>query len=232
MREVAAEISAAIPRVDAVWGRHWDRRVVAQVPATQVELGRITADTQDLDQIAALSSAEVRSQRGDPAPVGGRVSINPDNWAKLGPLGRRVVITHELTHVASRADTGYRMPTWLIEGFADYVGFRGTGIATTVAARELAAAVRAGHLPRALPDDHSFDGANTQLSEAYEGAWLACRYIAQEYGQPRLVAFYRQVGTSSAPPRRALADAAHELLHLTVTQLTVRWRAFVRQQLG
>jgi hypothetical protein len=160
------------------------------------------------------------------------VSINPDNWYKLGELGRQVVVTHELTHVASRSVTGYRMPTWLVEGLADYVGFRNTGIPTTVAGRELAADVQAGHVPTHLPTDRDFNGANARLSQAYEGAWLACRYIAERYGVPRLVAFYRAVGTSKAAPAVAVASAAHRLLHLTPAQLTTRWRAYLRQQLG
>lgn len=232
MATVADEITAAIPRVTAVWGPHWRRKVVALVPSTQEELGRIDGDTGDLDHIAALTSAEIQTVDGAPAPVGSRVSINPANWDRLAAVGRRIVITHELTHVASRADTGYRMPTWLVEGLADYVGFRGTGVPTVVAAAELARQVQAGHLPRRLPRDRDFDGDSSRLSVAYEGAWLACRYIAQRYGEDTLVTFYRQVGTSSLPPARALASASHRLLHLSVGQLTRRWRHYVRDELA
>lgn len=231
MATVAAEITAAIPRVTAVWG-HWRHKVVALVPATQDELGKIDGDTGDLDHIAALTSAEIQTVDGAPAPVGSRVSINPANWDRLSELGRRVVITHELTHVASRADTGYRMPTWLVEGLADYVGFRDTGVPPTVAAEELAREVQDGDVPRRLPPNREFNGGSSQLSVAYEGAWMACRYIAERYGEQTLVRFYRRVGTSGMAPSQALASATRELLHLSVAQLTRRWRDYMRAELA
>ena len=123
MHQVADGLHDAIPRVSAVWGPHWPRRVVAEVPATQRELGEITGDDADVAPLAALSSAEISSAPGRPAPVGDRVSVNPRAWPSLDALGRRVVLTHELTHVASRGDTGAQTPRWLQEGFADYVGF-------------------------------------------------------------------------------------------------------------
>ncbi|MEV4896852.1 hypothetical protein AB0K48_46600, partial [Nonomuraea sp. NPDC055795] len=44
----------------------------------------------------------------------GRVIVIPENYAKLTPTGRDVVLAHELTHVA--AGTG-GLPAWLYEGF-------------------------------------------------------------------------------------------------------------------
>jgi hypothetical protein len=229
MRQVATEVQADIPRVSAVWGTGWSQRAVVLVPSTQRELGRIADDTGDLDQIAALTSAEVR-ETGPPAPVDDRVSINPATWPRLGPVGRRVVLTHELTHVATRADTGRDMPTWLVEGFADYVGFLGTGVATSVAAAELATDVRAGRVPSRLPADHDFVGSNRRLAQAYEGAWLACRYVAARGGQSALVRLYRRVGTSSSPG--AVATALRSLLHLSSAQFTRDWRRYLVGQLA
>ena len=58
MHQVADGLHDAIPRVSAVGGRTWPRRVVAEVPATQRELGEITGDDADVAPLAALSSAE------------------------------------------------------------------------------------------------------------------------------------------------------------------------------
>src|SRR5581483_10125327 len=84
MASVADQAQAAIPKVDAVWGRNWARRVVVLVPSTQHEMARITSDRGNLDQIVALTSSEVSTINGRAAPVGDRVTINPRNWPRLG----------------------------------------------------------------------------------------------------------------------------------------------------
>ena len=215
MRDIADEASAAIPRVSAVWGRAWPRRVVVLVPSSQHELAQIIDDSGDLSQIAAVASAEVQDCPGPPNPVGYRVAINPRNWGKLSSLGRRVVLTHELTHVATRAVTGSCTPTWLVEGFADYVGYLGTGVPTTVVAQELADDVRAGRVPTHLPLDSDFDGDNKRLAQAYEGAWMAAHLIVERWSQQRssasIARWVRRRTTRRRRCRRRCASAAHLL---------------------
>jgi hypothetical protein len=232
MRGVAREAAAAIPRVTAVWGRDWPRRVVVLVPSSQHELAQIIDDSGDLSQIAAVASAEVQDCPGPPNPVGYRVAINPRNWGKLSAVGRRVVLTHELTHVATRAATGSCTPTWLVEGFADYVGYLGADVPTTVVAQELAGDVRAGRVPARLPRDGDFDGGNKRLAQAYEGAWMATHLIVDRWGQRTLVQLYRQVGTSNDDPAVALADAMKALLHISYSQFVAQWRAYLRAKLS
>lgn len=232
MRSVDSEVESDMPRVDAVWTRPWMHRVVVLVPATQHELGEVVDDTGNLDHIAAVASAEVQTAPGRPNPVGDRIGINPRNWPKLSPLGREIVLTHELTHVATRAYTGEAAPSWLVEGFADYVGYLDTGVPTTVAAQELAADVRAGRVPRRLPTDAQFDGGSAQLAQAYEGAWLANRLIAQRWGQAALVRLYVSVGTSSERPGAALATGMRGVLHTTPAAFIRAWRAFLRSELS
>jgi hypothetical protein len=231
MHQVAADLHASLPRVTSVWGKDWARRVVAEVPRTQRELGAVTGATGDLTKLAALSSAEVSSTAGRPSPVGARISINPTTWPSLGPLGRLVVMTHELTHVASRADTGSQTPRWLQEGFADYVGFRGTGVPPTVVAKELAAQVRAGRLPSRLPANRRFAGSSATLATSYEQGWLACRLVAARAGQSGLVRFYRQVGTATSSPGQAVGTALRRVLHLSTGRFIAIWRSYLRAQL-
>jgi hypothetical protein len=232
MSEVAAEVASDIPRVDRVWSRHWARRVVVLVPATQHELGVVVGDNGDLSHIAAVASAEVQSAPGKPNPVGDRIGINPANWPKLSPLGRQIVLTHELTHVATRAYTGAAAPSWLVEGFADYVGYLGSGVPATVAAQELAADVRAGRTPKSLPVDAQFNGASRRLAQAYEGAWMACRLIVARWGQRALDRFYATVGTSEDKPSVAVATAMESVLHTTVPGFVAAWRSYLRTQLS
>jgi hypothetical protein len=232
MDTIAAVVVAAIPKVTAVWGPHWAQRAVVLVPSSQSEMARITSDRGDLDQIAALTSAEVSTANGRPAPVGDRITINPANWPKLGSLGASVVITHELTHVATRADTGAQTPKWLSEGFAEYVGFKTSGVSTSLAAAELAREVRAGRLPSRLPPDSAFRGSAPNLGVAYQSAWLACRYIAAHYGEHTLVRFYRDVGTSRYRAAVAVRDAMQQLLQVSVGQFTRAWRSYIQATLA
>jgi hypothetical protein len=232
MREIADLTAESIPKVTAVWGRNWSRKVVVLVPSTQHELARIVDDSEDLSQIAALASAEVTSCPGSPDPVGGRIAINPRNWPSLSSLGRRIVLTHELTHVATRADTNSCMPMWLIEGFADYVAYQPASLPVRLVASELAADVRAGRVPTSLPPNKAFDGGNKRLAQAYEGGFMACRLIASIAGERGLVHFYAAIGRSHASPVRAMAVAVRTILHLSPAQFTARWQQYLRTQLS
>jgi hypothetical protein len=226
MAGIATLMQAAIPKVDAVWGRGWAQRVVVLVPATQHEMSRITADNGSLDQIAALTSSEIGNIHGRDAPVGDRVTINPSNWPKLGTLGASIVLTHELTHVATRAATGLRTPKWLSEGFADYVGFRDSGVPVSLAGAELATVARSGQLAHHLPGDASFRGGNQGLPQAYESGWMACRYLADRHGEHKLVRFYRTVNHAG------VGGALHRLFGLSTRRFTAGWRSFVQSQLA
>jgi len=230
LRAVTAVVDAAIPRVTAVWGRDWPGKVVVLVPNTQAELGRILQEGNDLSQIAAVATAELAGTGG--APSGERIIINPPNFTKLGGLGRRVVLQHEITHVASRGLTTAATPTWLAEGFADYVGYLGTGVSVTAAARELALDLRAGRAPTALPTGADFAGTNPALAQTYEMSWLACRLIAASTDTAGLVAFYRRVGSYPGSSAAAVGAALRTQLHLNTTQFTQRWRDYLSKQLA
>jgi len=227
---VANVVDAAIPKVTATWGTDWPGKVVILLPDTQSELGRILQEGNDLSQIAAVATAQLAGS-GD-GPAGERILINPPNFAKLGSLGRRVVLTHEITHVATRALTTSATPTWLAEGFADYVGYLGSGIPVPTAAHELAVDIRAGRLPTALPTAADFAGTNASLAETYEMSWLACRLIAGTSGTSGLVALYRQVGTSRGTPAAATEVALQSALHLSTPAFTRTWRGYLSRQLG
>ncbi|MCX5382916.1 hypothetical protein [Streptomyces sp. NBC_00083] len=231
LHEIAAAEDAAVPAVSAAWPGAWAGRVVVLVPGS-------------LDAMAALLGAPAASYRGIAAVTTGeaggagaapadRVIVNPDAYAVLGDLGRAVVLTHETTHVATRAHTSAATPMWLSEGYADWVGYRRTGRTAPQAAPELQKAVRAGDLPAGLPSDadFGFDGGADRLARAYEGGWLACRMIAAHWGEATLARLYTEVG---AQPHRegALEKALSDQLGLTPGEFTTQWRAYVRTQLG
>ncbi|NUS65346.1 MAG: hypothetical protein HOQ46_17040, partial [Saccharothrix sp.] len=79
---------------------------------------------------------------------------------------------------------------WVLEGFADYVGYRRSDVPPAKAAPLLAAQVRQSP-PTALPSDADFRGAAMEL--AYQQAWSVNLYLASTLGEPGLVALYRRL---------------------------------------
>ncbi|MGV9939223.1 hypothetical protein [Streptomyces sp. NPDC003401] len=231
LRTFAALADRAVPAVSQAWGTGWARRVVVLVP-------------QSLDGMAALLGSPASSYRGIAAVTTGetgggadapadRIVVNPDAFGMLGPVGRQVVLTHETTHVATRADTNAATPLWLSEGYADWVGYRGTGRTPDEAAPELRKAVREGGLPDGLPSDADFGfaGDAARLARAYEGGWTACRMIAGRWGEEELHAFYRAVGEHGERPG-AVEGAMESVLGTTPEDFTADWRQYLRDELG
>jgi len=230
VRSLVADCDAAVPRVTAVWGAGWARRVVLVVPDSTAELSRIVPDAGDLSQVAAVATAELVQPATGYHPVGDRVVINPTTFRDLGGVGRRVVLTHEVTHVASRSATGPQVPTWFVEGLADYVGYQGLRLPLAVAAEELQSDVRAGKLPRELPLDSDFNGSRKDLAQTYEQSWLAVGLLARTYGQAAMLRLYRDTGAD--PSSGALGRAMAKDLHTTVPAFTAAWRADLKRRLS
>ncbi|MEO7058317.1 MAG: hypothetical protein ABI083_01215, partial [Lapillicoccus sp.] len=189
-----------------------------------------------LDQVAAITDGPL-----DPggAATSDRVFINPDAFAKLNAQGRRVVVTHELTHVTVRSTTTRAVPLWLSEGFADYVGFSGLGLDPKVVAADLLAEVRAGTGPTGLPSDEDFDPAHGIIAPSYNAAWLATSRIAQLDGQDRLVALYRAVAVGNAvdptvatDPTVVVKQAFPAVLGVSEDEFTAGWLADLRRLAG
>ena len=223
------ECEAAVPRVTAIWGTDWLRRVVLVVPDTATELKQLVPDVGDVSNIAAVATAELFDPSTGYHPVGDRVIVNPKNFKELGPIGRRVVLTHEVTHVASRGVTGPHQPTWFVEGLADYVGFLHVDIPLSLSALELRKAMRAGRIPTTLPPDSAFTGGSKDLAATYEQSWLAVTLLAERYGRARMLKLYRDIGTGTG--NNVVNDAFVRDLHTTVGAFTKTWTASLKHQL-
>ena len=233
MRNVIRLVTAAIPKVDAVWGAaNWSREVVAIVPRDAKELSGLLGGGTELTGIAAVATAEVDGGQVY-APYGDRVLLNPTTFTTLSQLGRQVVLTHEVTHVATRRATGPAVPSWLAEGFADHVAYTGVDVPLSVAARALRKDVRAGRVPMTLPGDADFDGGNERLAQAYEAAWLAVEQLADEHGDAKLLRFYRAVGAArGVEPETAVATALRAELDTSPQEQLADWQAALRRRLG
>ncbi|MFD7239364.1 hypothetical protein ACFWAT_29190 [Streptomyces syringium] len=231
LRALAGLADRAVPAVGAAWRGKWAGRVVVEMPASLDTMAALLgAPATGYRGIAAVTTGEVGGAGAAPAD---RIIVNPEAYGVLGDFGRRVVLTHETAHVATRALTSPATPLWLSEGFADWAAYRDTDRTPRQAAPELARAVTGGELPRRLPEDGEFGfaGESGRLARAYEEGWLACRMIADEWGEEKLVAFYRAVGGHS---RRAGAveAALHDVLGVNLADFTARWRAYLEAALG
>lgn len=230
LNRLRAEAERDIPLVTSIWGPAWPRRVVILVPDSQRQLATIVGKPYgSLSNIAAVATAELGGS-GPTSAVGNRILVNPATISRLGTLGWHVVLTHEITHVATRAVTASAAPTWLVEGFADYVAYRSTPVADSAAAPDLTAALLAGHTPSHLPPDEAFTGTNTILAQVYEQAWLAVRLIASRAGTAGLLRFYRAVA-SRADSTSALRAALAREVGVTPGGFVVLWRSYLRTAL-
>ncbi|OEJ51228.1 hypothetical protein BGM19_11950 [Streptomyces agglomeratus] len=232
LRSMARTADRAVPAAGRAWPGRWSRRLVVLVPASLDGMGALLgAPAAGYRGIAAVTTGSA----GGPgaASSADRVIVNPEAYGLLGDFGRRIVLTHEATHVATRAHTSAATPMWLSEGFADWAAYRGTGRTAGQAAPELQRSVRAADVPAALPADKDFGFAGDAgaLARAYEGGWLACELIAREWGEERLTAFYRAVG-GHGRREGAVEKAMHEVLETTPEDFTVRWREYLRSRLA
>jgi hypothetical protein len=198
--DLAARADRAVLSVREVWG---PVEALVLIPATDGQAATLAAPAR-VDGFVALAGLD-------------RVIIEPAGFARLSPRGRQVVLAHELTHVATGAARG-GVPMWLAEGFADYVGYRDSGIPVREAAAELE-----GRIPERLPDAGDF---RDRAAQAYEEAWLACRYVAARFGEARLAALYR--AALHGDPTAALVGT----VGMSVPEFTAAWRAYLARELA
>lgn len=221
LSRLAAEADRSVTDVGGVWKADWSRHPVLVLPRSQQDMATlIGSDGKGLSQIAAVTTGSFESglSRGD------RIVVNPSAWRTLGGLGRRVVLTHEMTHLATRAVTVDPVPIWLSEGFADYVAYKAVKVPTNVVAGDVLDDVRKGRGPKVLPVNQDFDASRGDIAAAYEGAWLACRMIAERYGQPQLIQLYLSLSDSKSPPPGGDIKAT---LGITDDTLVKQWRGYL-----
>jgi len=180
-------------------------------------------------QLAAITRGELGVPEETAAAE--RVVINPRAYADLSDVGRRVIMAHEITHVAVRSATQEWTPMWLAEGFADYVGYHDSGLEVRFIAQELVDDIKAGKAPTVLPSDADFDTTNARLPQAYEMAWLACKMIVDQHGQNALLAFVRKAGAAGGSAA-SVDEAFASVLHTTLAQFTKDWRAYLDETLS
>lgn len=201
----------------------WRDELVVAVPSTQDQLIRVLGASEGAyAAIAAVTTSVDGSASGDAI----RVFINPPVFAPLGERGSQIVMSHEAAHVATGAAAS-GMPTWLLEGFADYVALAHVDLPVDVTASQILEQVRQEGPPHRLPGPDDFRSRNGALGAAYEAAWLACRLIAEEYGEQTLIEFYRQTERDGDT-----RSGFRSILGTTEEAFTQQWRTYLQNLAG
>ncbi|WP_433414445.1 hypothetical protein ACQP1V_34185 [Microtetraspora malaysiensis] len=241
-QRVAPAVAGAATANLAYWKRNGD-------PDAQVPAGFVVALVKGKAQLGNLFRKTKANEAG--------VSIGMPTWQSLGDTvkigGTRVVMDttsaffddaegiseiskHELAHsliagLDSAEFSLFGKPNWIVEGFAEYVANRDRPIERSRRFGE-GRAYLAGQLGQpfygGLPDNPTWDSKG-MTSVHYLMGHLAMRYIAERYGDQKLVAgvvaAYRANGDDSEA-------ALFQELGVSKTDFEQQWAAYVRRVLA
>ena len=213
LSRVASNTGVAVNAVEGFWGVDWSRDISVVAARTDEEF-RAAAGGGPASQWADIAAVAV-ADRVDPAhrvAVGQRIVFAP-GAATMSDPALRIVLTHELFHYATRADTALDAPRWLTEGVADFVARPQTPVPAD-----------ALPVPLTLPTDADLDALAPQRSLAYDRAWWFARFVADTYGTTKLKDLYLAacgVGHADVP------GAIHDVLGTDPAGLLVRWHEWL-----
>jgi hypothetical protein len=211
-------------QVGAAWTGRWERKAVILVPRDEREAERLVG-ARDLSRVAAVASSSVESGAAERV-LGNRIVVNTANVSGYNELNLQILITHEMTHVATRT-LGDGVPLLLVEGFADWAALKPLGYPFQVTRPALA---RLGsRFDGALPRDAEFRGP--QAAVAYDEGSAFCLWVAETAGPAKLQALYRQFAGSDPPTSAQLDRGFRRALGISRRTAEGRWAAWVRAQL-
>ncbi|MER7014315.1 hypothetical protein ABT324_23065 [Saccharopolyspora sp. NPDC000359] len=229
VERVARQLDAVVRDVTGVWGPGWDQRVGVLIPASQEELRAMVGAGFAVEGIAAVAVAD-RVDTAAHRVEGPRVVLNPRTAAELSDAALKVVLRHEVTHIATRPYTVDGAPLWVREGFADYVGYRGTGLPPRDIAPALARQLRTSGPPEQLPGSAEFHQAGRRLDLAYQQSWSLVRHLVDRFGEQRVVQLYRRIAATDSPAE--VEAALRGETGLTTAELTADWAASLPAAFG
>ena len=212
LARVRADLGDASTAVERFWGDDWPREIVVVATATDTQFvaeAHLDPHRRWTD-IAAVSVADdvdlARRQ-----VVGQRIVLAPGASA-MSDSALRIVLAHELFHLAARADTALDAPRWLTEGVADFV------------ARPPAPLPPGAAATTALPGDADLDGSGPARSAGYDRAWWFARFVADTYGIDGLRRLYFH---ACGPGHGDFETAVRQALNTDLTDLQARWAVWL-----
>jgi hypothetical protein len=224
-RRLLGVADRAYAQVAAAWTGRWEHKAVILVPRDQQEAERLVG-ARDLSRVAAVASSSVDSAAADRV-LGNRIVVNTTNVVKYRPLDLQVLVTHEMTHVATRT-LGDAVPLLLVEGFADYTALKPVRYGFSITRRNLFLRVRAGRFDGRLPGDREFRGPDAPV--AYDEGSSFCLWVATTFGAAKLQALYREFAGSGTTTAGELDDGLRHVLGISRRTAEGRWAAWVRVQ--
>ncbi|HEV2824550.1 MAG TPA: hypothetical protein VG035_05000, partial [Actinomycetota bacterium] len=184
----------------------------------------------DLSRVAAVASSSVESGTTEAEKVlGNRIVVNTSNVVRYNPLNLQILLTHEMTHVATRT-LGDGVPLLLVEGFADYAALKPVGFSFASTRPALNQRVDTGSFDGALPSDAEFRSGDAAV--AYDEGSAFCQWVAATFGSGKLQALYREFRGSGSTNRSELDRGFRDVLGISRRTAERRWAAWVRDQLS
>jgi hypothetical protein len=205
---------AGLSKIAKVRPSGWDGKVVLIAVQDQRIFDAYFGDSPErVAKVAAIAVPyydRVTDWHETPQYATTRVVFNPQELsAEDSELSHD--LTHEFTHAAMGPVTSAYTPRWIVEGFAEYVAYKGIAIAPSA----LSSALKDSDVSRGFPADGDF----YSNSHNYVTAWVACRMIAEKYGEKKLIAYYESF--MRAPSADANAQAT---LGVNLATLTTQWQ--------
>ncbi|MER7276744.1 hypothetical protein ABT369_20110 [Dactylosporangium sp. NPDC000244] len=209
----------ALQRVAVVRPGGWDGKVLITAVGDRKIFDTYFAESQDrIGQVAAIAVpyySTVAEWTNRPAYATTRIVFNPSELT-AAKAELQHDLTHEFTHAAMGPVTGPYTPRWVVEGFAEYVAYKDGRFSASGIRQALG-----GLAITTFPDDKQF----YDEPRNYVSGWLACRMIADKYGQDKLIAFYEGFQGMSE-----VESVARSVLGVGRVQLEQQWRDYVEQQ--
>ena len=224
------ELDPSVQAVGELWPTEWSQRVTLMLPDSPGEMRALVGPDFPVESVVAVAVAD-RVDNASREVAGQRVVLSPSGVRSLSIASLRVVLRHEITHLAARADTVDGSPTWLLEGFADYVGYRDSGVTLAEGATDLAKQVREDGLPAALPEDRAFRSRGADLDLAYQQSWSLARYVADTHGERSLIAMYRELAAAGAVSASETDKMLRDVLGVDRAGLVRGWQSYLRKAL-
>ncbi len=214
LTRILGDMGGAVDAVERFWGTDWDHEIVVIATDSQPQfVAQAGLDpNRRWSDIAAVSVADgvdfARHKADDQ-----RIVLAP-GAADMSEAALRIVVTHELFHLAARADTALDAPRWLLEGVADFVARPPTPLPAGAAT------------DTALPTDADLDTAGPPRAMGYDRAWWFARFIADTYGVESLRLLYT---AACGPGHGDLATAVRRALDTDMPELRARWAQWLNR---
>lgn len=215
LARVAARAATARSAMSSVSPGIPDLLVVA--PATVEDLTTLLPGDRPGNDTAAVTTGR--------SPAGGSDTIHLVPDVGLSDAGLQATLTHEAVHVVLREQHGANAPLWLVEGFAQEIGYADLDLPAGRIAAEGLADIAARGLPRALPTDEEFDA---HPGVAYPLAWRAVHVLTHRAGRAAVRDLVGRCADDPAGPSTCSAHVAR-VWGAPLASFVEAWRADLAQ---